>query len=135
MKFNELQIYFNNQVNKYWEKEIPNIWDYFIYSGLGIMVLWLVWNLFGGRRIKAKDSIYPSEIGQSLSIAYNKSLLSFASGKRVLKRLQLFKDCLRKEKEVVMEANELVKKRELHEYLKSGQLRKDLNNINKERTI
>ncbi len=86
------------------------IWDYFIYIGAGIIIIWLLWNVWKGRKVKVKDSYFVPDVKK---VMWNpsKGLIKAFKSKHLIARLKFLNKLMSEEKGVVEESNKLKEER------------------------
>lgn len=93
-------------------QKYPNTWDYLIYIGIIIIVIWLIWVIFSSRvvRVKEKENISVLEV-EKAKWNFSKKLPTIASSQRFIARLNFLKKRIEKEQEVIETSAALIEAR------------------------
>lgn len=97
-------------------KRNPNIWDYFIYIGSGLIVVWLICAIFNGREIRVKNSISAQEV-KKVKWSINKGIPTIASSRRFIRRLDFLSKRIEEEKRVIKASGDLIEQRAKKKFL------------------
>lgn len=97
-------------------KRNPNIWDYLIYVGIGIIVVWLICAIFNGREVRVKNSISVPEVKKA-KWDISKGIPTVASSRRFITRLNFLRRRLEEEKEVIKVSGKVIEERAKKKFL------------------
>lgn len=101
-------------------KSNPNIWDYLIYIGGGIIAVWFIWAIFNGRKVKVKDSISVSEVKKA-KWSISKGIPTVASSRRFITRLNFLNKRIEEEKKVIKASGDMIEQRARKKFLEEAE--------------
>lgn len=101
-------------------KSNPNTWDYLIYIGGGIIVVWFIWAIFNGRKVRVKDSISVPEVKKA-KWSISKGISTVASSRRLIRRLGFLSERIEEEKRVIKASGDMIEQRARKKFLEEAE--------------